>query len=64
VATLRFKALERTLPAGTRVQVTVTRRGLVGKYTRFRIRRLQLPVRTDRCVMPGSKRPSACPKAG
>jgi PKD repeat protein len=59
--TTRFKALEGALPAGIRISVLVTRNGVVGKYTRFTIRRIKLPVRTDRCLMPGSGRPVACP---
>jgi PKD repeat protein len=62
-ATVRIKALERRLPVGTRLQVKITQPGLVGKYTRFKIRRLKVPVRTDRCLMPGSGRPVACPEA-
>jgi PKD repeat protein len=62
-ATMRFKALEGPLRAGIRIQVLVTRKGMVGKYTRFAIRRIKLPVRTDRCLMPGSGRPVRCPAA-
>jgi PKD repeat protein len=58
---VRFKRMERYLPAGTKIQVAVTQKDMVGKYTRFTIRRLALPARTDRCVLPGSSRPVACP---
>jgi PKD repeat protein len=61
--TVRFKRLERLLRVGVTLRVTVTQQGMVGKYTRIRIRRLKLPVRVDRCVMPGSSRPAACPEA-
>jgi hypothetical protein len=60
---VRFKRFERLLRAGLTLRVTVTQQGMVGKYTRIRIRRLKLPVRVDRCVMPGSSRPAACPEA-
>ena len=60
---VRFRRLERRLRAGTVVRVFVTRRGVIGKYTRFRIRRLALPVRTDRCLVPGSSKPVRCPGA-
>ena len=60
---VRFKRVERTLRAGTVLQVYVSQRGLVGKYTRFKIRRLALPVRTDRCLMPGSTKPVGCPRS-
>ena len=61
--TRRIKSFERQLQAGIVVKVYVTRRGLVGKYTSFKIRRLALPVRRDRCLMPNSTRPVTCPAA-
>jgi PKD repeat protein len=61
VGVVRFRKIERSLPAGTRLEVAVTARGLVGKYTRFTIRRLALPARTDRCMIPGTTRPATCP---
>ena len=61
VGSVRFKRLERTLTAGTVLRVYVSQPGLIGKYTRFRIRRLALPLRTDRCLMPGSTKPVTCP---
>jgi len=39
----------------------VTRGDAVGKFTRFRIRRGKAPLRADRCLVPGSSRPVACP---
>jgi PKD repeat protein len=50
-----------TLRPGTVVQIWVTKRGEVGKYTRFLIRKGKPPDRVDRCVMPGAKRPVRCP---
>ena len=61
VATVRVRRLERLLLPGVRVRVYVTKRGEVGKYTRFRFRAGNAPVRTDRCVMPGSLAPVECP---
>jgi hypothetical protein len=60
-ATLHFKRFERFLPGGVELQVSVTKKGMVGKYTRIKIRKLALPVRTDLCLMPGSTKPKACP---
>jgi hypothetical protein len=60
-ATVHFGRLERFLPAGVELQVAVTSKGMVGKYTRIKIRKLALPVRSDRCLLPDSKKPSACP---
>lgn len=50
----------RTLRAGAIVQVWVTRPGEIGKYTRLRIRSGKRPVRVDRCLPPGSRRPAPC----
>lgn len=61
--TIRFPRVERFLPAGVQLRITVRQDGMVGKYTRIRIRRLKLPVRVDRCLMPGSSKPAACPEA-
>jgi hypothetical protein len=46
----RVSAFERSLRAGTRITVTVSRRGYVGKRTTFVIRRGLAPLRTDRCL--------------
>ena len=35
--------------------------GLIGKYTRFVIRRGKAPQRLDRCLMPGATRGVKCP---
>ena len=61
-ATVHFPQVERFLPAGTEVQVRVTRKGMIGKYTRIKIRRLALPLRSDRCLLPDSTKPAACPQ--
>jgi hypothetical protein len=50
----------RTLRPGAVVQVFVTQRGAIGKYTRFRIRAGKPPSRVDRCLPPGGKRPVRC----
>ena len=57
---LRVRSFERHLGAGTLVEVFVTRPGLIGKYTRFRIRRRGAPARTDLCLVPGQRAPRAC----
>ena len=59
----RIRALERFLPAGTRITIRVVRRGSIGKYTRIRIRAGAPPSRRDACLMPGSIRAVACPPA-
>ena len=50
----------RILRPGAVVQVWVTRPGEIGKYTQLRIRSGRRPVRADRCLMPGSRRPVRC----
>jgi PKD repeat protein len=48
------------LRPGTLIEIRVTKRGEVGKFTRFRIRKGKPPKRTDRCLEPGVKRPARC----
>lgn len=54
---------ERPLRAGTRLLITVTKPGYIGKYILLRLRRGHSPVRVDRCLYPGSARPRRCPAA-
>jgi hypothetical protein len=58
---MRFRAFERTLPAGVVLEVFVTRSGRIGKYVSFKIRAGRPPLRRDRCMMPGKRVPRACP---
>jgi hypothetical protein len=59
-APARLRPFERFLTAGTVLQVRVTQRGRIGKYASFRMRAGAAPLRTDRCLMPGSSKPSPC----
>jgi hypothetical protein len=59
----RLSSFQRVLRAGTRLDITVTRAGYIGKWTTIIIRRGSAPWRADRCVKPGRSRPSACPAA-
>lgn len=52
--------LGRTLRAGTVIELRVTQRNKIGKFTRFRIRGGRKPARMDRCLVPGERRPSHC----
>jgi uncharacterized protein YwbE len=52
--------LRRVLRAGARLEVRMTQDGMVGKYTRFLIRRGAEPLRLDRCLAPGSATPQRC----
>ena len=52
---------KRALRPGAVIEIRVTKRGAIGKYTRFVIRRGLPPKRTDRCLLPRAKRPVRCP---
>jgi hypothetical protein len=58
----RLRAYEGMFRAGARLVISVTRPGFIGKHTLIRIRRGKPPVRVDRCLYPGTKRPTACPR--
>jgi hypothetical protein len=60
-APARLRPFERFLPAGTVLQVRVTRDGRIGKYASFLIRARSAPLRRDLCLMPGRSKPAACP---
>jgi hypothetical protein len=57
----RLQPLERRLRAGTRLDITVRKAGYIGKWTTIVIRLGRPPQRSDRCVNPGARRPTACP---
>jgi PKD repeat protein len=57
----RFKAFERVLRAGVRLEVFIRKPGTIGKYTRFTMRSGDRPRRLDRCLMPGKAKPVRCP---
>lgn len=62
VRTVRIKGFKRrTLRAGAVLEIYVIKRGVIGKYTRFRFRRLKPPVRVDRCTAVGKARAQRCP---
>ena len=60
---LRVRALQgKRLRAGAQLEVLVSKRDRIGKYTRFRIMRDRPPLRVDRCLPFGEKRGKACPE--
>ena len=59
---VRFRRFERSLAAGTIIEVRVIRSDAIGKFTRFRIRRGRRPARSDRCLRPGESRGTPCPE--
>ena len=60
---LHFRRFERFLRAGVVLEIRVSKPGLIGSYTRYRIRGRKLPARTDACLDPSGRRPAACPVA-
>jgi hypothetical protein len=62
-AVTRIARFQRHLRAGTRLIVTVTKSGRIGKHTVLTIRRGAAPLRRDRCLLPGTNRPVRCPAA-
>jgi hypothetical protein len=63
VKLVRLGALQRSYRPGATIEISVTQPRKIGKYTRLTTRRGKAPVRTDRCLMPGSTRPVRCPTA-
>ena len=61
LVTVTFGRFERSLRAGARLQITVSETGMIGKYTRFVVRRNKLPLRTDSCLSPNGIQAIACP---
>jgi uncharacterized membrane protein YgcG len=58
---LRLRRFERSIPAGTVIEIRVTKPRRIGKFTRLRIRSGRAPARTDLCVTPVRKGPIRCP---
>ena len=62
-ALVRITRFQAALKAGTRLLITVTKPGRIGKHTTIVIRRGKAPRRVDRCLLPGTARPIACGRA-
>jgi len=58
---VRVHRLERVLRAGVTIRIYIISRTAIGKYTVFKIVKGGTPVRVDGCVLPGSRKPVACP---
>lgn len=58
---LRLRRFQRTFPPRTVIEIRVTRRGTIGKFTRLRVRARRVPSRRDACLSPGSSKPRRCP---
>jgi hypothetical protein len=59
---LRLRPFQRRLVAGTALTVRISKGPSIGKYTQFWIRRGRNPGRTDRCLRPGERTGSRCPR--
>jgi len=57
---VRLKRAERLYRKGAVLDLRVTGRGKVGKFTRLRMRKGLAPARVDRCLAPGSVAPTRC----
>jgi hypothetical protein len=60
---LRVRSLQRSYAPRATIEIRVTQPHRIGKYTRLKTRRGKVPLRIDRCLMPGSTRPVRCPAA-
>ena len=63
VRLIRFRSLQRSYRPRATIEIRVTQRRRIGKYTRVRTRKGKSPVRIDRCLMPGDRSPVRCPTA-
>jgi hypothetical protein len=52
---------KKTLKAGTRIQLTVARKGYVSEVSIITIRSKSKPSRSDSCILPGKKTRQKCP---
>ena len=61
-SSVRFTKFPTALHKGAELRVFISRKGVIGKYTRFRIRANKAPARYDACLPAnGSTRPRSCP---
>jgi hypothetical protein len=61
--TIAFRRFQRSLAAGAILEIRIFKQGLIGKYTRFVIRRGRLPVRVDTCLGQAGIKPMPCPSS-
>lgn len=57
----RLRRFQRTYAAGAVIEIRVTGKQAIGKFTRIGIRATRPPSRRDSCLVPGKTRPSRCP---
>jgi hypothetical protein len=61
VRLVHARSLQRRFRPGAIMEIRVTQSGHIGKYVKLRIRSGRAPVRIDRCLSPGKRRPVRCP---
>jgi hypothetical protein len=57
---VHLKPYQRLLRGNLRLQISVTRRGFVGKRTIIILRKGKAPTRRDLCLYPGVRRAKSC----
>ena len=60
---IAFKRFQSSLRAGAVLEIRIFKQGVIGKFTRFVIRRGRLPIRVDSCVGETGTKPIACPSS-
>jgi large repetitive protein len=60
---VEFPRFERSLAAGVSLEIRVSKTGVMGKYTRFVVRRGKLPLRFDACLAGLEAKPVGCPSS-
>jgi hypothetical protein len=58
---LRLRRFQRIYGPGAVIEIRITKRGAIGKYTRVRVKARSIPGRRDLCLMPGVSKPRRCP---
>jgi PKD repeat protein len=59
---MRFKTFERRFRPKTKLIVTVTKSGFIGRQTSWTIRRRKVPLKRNRCLPSGAKKATRCPE--
>ena len=63
VSPVEFRVFERALRFGVTLEILISKRGEIGKYTRLSILRGLLPERSDMCLDLTGKKPLMCPSS-
>jgi hypothetical protein len=56
-----FRRYARRYLAGAKLEIRVSKPGVIGAYTLFEVKRHKLPRRVDLCLAPASGKAVACP---